>query len=312
MACRSRSCESLQTEAGMRLSFRHDREMWKNGVRVITFDALQEALPSPARQVIAVGSGKGGVGKSTVSLNLALALAEGGSAVGLLDADFHGPNIPLMVGLKREKWTVNWTMASRRPADQQPIPPIERFGLKIMSAGFILGEDQPLTLDAGTMRFLIQQLVRQVDWGDLAYMVVDLPPGTADTQQMLLKSLSLAGAVLVVTPQDVAHLDARKAITMFARAGVPLLGAVENMSGFLCPHCGEPIDIFSRVPAERAIWAQGVRRLGMVPLDPAVSGAGDTGRPIVVDQPQSRQAEAFRSIAQHIRRALQDLEENAS
>jgi len=162
--------------------------------------------PSPARFVVAVASGKGGVGKSTVSLNLALALAERG----LLDADMYGPNIPLMVGLTRKTWTGDWTVA--RQGKQIAIQPVERYGLKIMSAGFLLGEDQPMIFEALTVRMLLTQLAQQVVWGELDYLVIDLPPGTADLQQNLLHDLSLSGGVLVVTPQDVAHLDGKKAL----------------------------------------------------------------------------------------------------
>jgi ATP-binding protein involved in chromosome partitioning len=258
---------------------------------------------APARFTIAVGSGKGGVGKSTVSLNLALALAETGSPVGVLDADFAGPNIPLMVGLKREKWTIDWTLAHRR--EQPLIPPTERYGLKIMSAGFIIAEDQPLVLDAQTTSFLSRQLVRQVDWGDLEYLIVDLPPGTGDTQQILLRQLAFTGAILIVTPQDVAHLDGKKAIGLFERAKVPLLGAVENMSGYLCPHCGKSVDVFSRVPEERSVWTLGVPRLGAIPLDPTISQAGDQGTPLLVKHPRSRQADAFRAVARAVREKLE-------
>lgn len=263
------------------------------------------AQRSPARQVIAVGSGKGGVGKSTVSLNLALALAERGENVGILDADFYGPNIPLMVGLKREKWAGDWTMARGRGQAEQRIPATERFGLKIMSAGFIIAEDQPLILDGQSVRFLIRQLTVKVMWGDLDFLIVDLPPGTADVQQILIRELTLTAALLVVTPQDVAHLDGKKAVQMFRRADVPILGAVENMSGLVCPHCGTLVDVFSRVPEDRAIWALGISRLGAIPLDPTVSHAGDSGTPVLVAYPASPQSDAFRELARRVVETLQ-------
>ena len=256
---------------------------------------------SPARFVIAVASGKGGVGKSTVSLNLAL--AERGLSVGLLDADLYGPNIPLMVGLTRKTWTGDWTVA--RQGKQIAIQPVERYGLKIMSAGFLLGEDQPMIFEALTVRLLLTQLTQQVAWGDLDYLVIDLPPGTADLQQNLLQDLSLSGVALVVTPQDVAHLDGKKALQHYRRASVPVLGAIENMSGFLCPHCGEPIDIFARVHPSRAIWTMDVEKLGAVPLDPTISQSGDTGHPLLIAQPASPQATAFRQIAQRLMEKLQ-------
>ena len=243
------------------------------------------------------------MGKSTVSLNLTLALAEGGAAVGLLDADLYGPNIPLMVGLTRKEWSGEWTVA--RKGRQASITPIERYGMKIMSAGFLLGEDQPMALDAITMSLLFQQLLHQVAWGALEYLLIDLPPGTADLQQHLLRELKLSGAVLVVTPQDVAHLDGKKALQYFRRADVPILGAVENMSGFLCPHCGQTIDIFARVPESRAIWQMDVEKLGAVPLDPALSQAGDRGRPLLIAQPESPQTQAFRAIARQVKARLE-------
>ncbi len=262
----------------------------------------QKLQQSPARHTIAVGSGKGGVGKSTVSLNLALALAADGAAVGVLDADLYGPNIPLMVGLARNAWSTGWTIASR---EQTPLPPIERYGLKIMSAGFIIAEDQPMGVSGATVRMLLTQLLTQVAWGALDYLVIDLPPGTADVQQGLLQTIPLSGAVLVVTPQDVAHLDGRKALRQYTDAKVPVLGGVENMSGFVCPHCGEISDIFARVSEARSIWALGVDKLGAIPLDPALSRAGDTGRPLLVADPHSPQAAAFRYVAQRLKDKLE-------
>jgi ATP-binding protein involved in chromosome partitioning len=257
----------------------------------------------PAQYVIGVGSGKGGVGKSTVSLNLALALAEGGAPVGLLDADLYGPNIPLMVGLTRSTWAGNWTIASRAP--QTMLEPMERFGIKVMSVGFLIAEDQPLLLDATIMRFMMDQLIWQVNWGNPRYLVVDLPPGTADIQQMLLKEIGFAGAVLVVTPQDVAHLDGKKAVQQFRKAGVRILGAVENMSGFVCPHCGRQSEVFPQVPDSRSIWSMGIERLGVVPLHPVVSEGGDRGRAVLLSQPDSVLAAMFRAIAARIVAQLQ-------
>lgn len=259
----------------------------------------------PARFTVAVGSGKGGVGKSTVALNLALALREGGAAVGLLDADVYGPNIPLMVGLTRKEWTGDWELARNQELGRaRPLPPIERYGLKIMSAGFILGEDQPMILPAPTVALLIGQLVRQVSWGALDYLIIDLPPGTADVQHALLRELTLSGAIVVVTPQDVAHLDGKKAVQMYRRARVPVLGAVENMSGFNCPHCGQQVEIFSRVPDARAIWSMGIDRLAAVPVDPSVSEGGDRGRPVLVAHPQSALSVAFRQAARRLEEKL--------
>lgn len=253
------------------------------------------------RAIIAVGSGKGGVGKSTVSLNLALAFAEAGDRVGLLDADLYGPNIPLMVGLVREQWGRGWTLASG--TTKHTLPVVERFGLRIMSAGFVLGDDQPLA-DSSLARLIAAQFLWHTDWGELDYLIVDLPPGTGGVQQALLASARFAGAVLVVTPQHVAHQDAKKALQMYRRAGVRILGGVENMSSLTCPDCGRSLDLFARVPEPRSLWAAGVDRLGDIPLDPAISEAGDTGRPLLVSKPDSAQAHAFRRIATELRRRL--------
>jgi ATP-binding protein involved in chromosome partitioning len=244
--------------------------------------------------VLAVGSGKGGVGKSTVSLNLALALAERGRQVGLLDADLYGPNIPLMVGITKHRWTETWTLARRgRPR----LAPVERHGLKIVSAGFILGEDQPLGVEGVTAQMMVRQLLEDVDWGDLDVLVVDLPPGTADIQQVLLKTVPLTGALVVATPQYVAHLDGRKAVRMFQQHRVPVVGWIENMGPMLCPHCGRPVEVFPEVPRERSLAAMGVARLGSIPFDPALGRAGDTGQVLVGGSDRGPVVTAFRDLA---------------
>lgn len=251
----------------------------------------------PARSTIAIASGKGGVGKSTVSLNLALALAEAGQAVGLLDADFYGPDIPRMIGLARHheaRYLDLWTAGAAQ------VEPLERFGIRFMSAGFLVAENQSLSLQSGLVELLIVRLTRGVDWGDLDHLVVDLPPGTADLQQQLMQRVSLSGAVLVVTPQDVAHLDAKKVLDHCRRFNVPVLGAVENMAGMTCPDCGSTHDVFPRVSRERSIWAEGVEQLGSIPLDPEVARSGDEGRPLLLSHPSSPQAEAFRALARRL------------
>jgi ATP-binding protein involved in chromosome partitioning len=166
--------------------------------------------------------------------------------------------------------------------------------------GFLIAEDQPLMLDANTMQFMMSQLIWQVNWGHPRYLIVDLPPGTADIQQMLLREIGFAGAVLVVTPQDVAHLDGKKAVQQYRKAGVRILGAVENMSGFVCPHCGERSAIFPPVREARAIWSMGVDRLGVVPLDPLISEGGDHGKAVLLSRPESAPAAEFRTIAARI------------
>jgi ATP-binding protein involved in chromosome partitioning len=248
---------------------------------------------SPARYVVAVGSGKGGVGKSTVSLHVALALARRGLTVGLLDADVYGPDIPLMLNLARHEDAGRWDFWRRGDVRHQPI---ESHGLRIMSVGFLLGERQALTLGAPLLTAALRQLVHQVEWGQLDVLLLDLPPGTADLQQQLVGVVSLDGAVVVVGPQDVAHLDARKFLSFLRDADVPVLGAVENMSGLECPHCGERIDIFTPVPESRSVWAEGVPLLGRVPLDPAL-GSLDGSTPA--------QGQAFDAVAGKVFDALQ-------
>jgi ATP-binding protein involved in chromosome partitioning len=221
----------------------------------------------PARFVVAVGSGKGGVGKSTVSLHVAAALGRRGLAVGLLDADLYGPDIPLMVNLTRRERARQWELWRRTGIRHEPI---DRHGIRIMSVGFLLGERQALAMPALLLTAALKQLIEQVDWGSLDILLIDLPPGTADLQQQLLGVVALDGAVVVVGPQDVAHLDAQKFIDFLGDAGVRTLGGIENMSGLVCPHCGERIEVFTPVAAARSIWSQGVTNLGRIPLDPAL------------------------------------------
>jgi len=254
------------------------------------------------RHVIAVGSGKGGVGKSTVSLNLALALAQRGLDVGLLDADLYGPNIPVMVGLTKHRWTEYWTLAEPGRRTNR-YAPVVRHGLKIASAGFILGEDQPLGVEALTATTIMKQLLHDVEWGDPDYLIVDLPPGTADIQQVLLKAIPLTGALIVATPQYVAHLDARKAVRMYQHHHVPVLGWIENMAPMPCPHCGQPVAIFPEVPAARSIRSLGIEPLGSIPFDPALGVAGDIGRSLM-DGGEGGPAGAFRALAETLVRTL--------
>ncbi|MHB8470549.1 MAG: P-loop NTPase [Gaiellaceae bacterium] len=219
-------------------------------------------------KIVAVASGKGGVGKSTVSLNLARALAARGAAAGLLDADVYGPDIPLMLGIKQTRELSSWSLGRNPRFGKVELEPVERLGLKVMSVGFLLAEGQALAMPATLVELVGRQLIHDVRWGELDYLIVDLPPGTADLQQQLFASAGLAGAIVVVGPQDAAHLDARKLVAMLRDAGVPVLGAVENMCGFRCPHCDEPIEVFPPVAPERSILRE-VPLLGSIPLDPA-------------------------------------------
>jgi len=246
----------------------------------------------PARYIVAVGSGKGGVGKSTVSLHLALALARRGLAVGLLDADVYGPDIPIMVNLARHEDARRLDFWRRGDVRHEPV---DAHGIRIMSVGFLLGERQALTLGAPLLSAALRQLIHQVEWGQLDILLLDLPPGTADLQQQLVGVVSLDGAVVVVGPQDVAHLDARKFVTFLRGADVALLGAVENMSGLQCPHCGEQIEVFPPVMESRSLWAEDVPLLGRIPLDPSL-GTFD-GEP--------SQGAAFDAVAAQIFDALE-------
>jgi ATP-binding protein involved in chromosome partitioning len=254
---------------------------------------------------IAVTSGKGGVGKSTVSLNLALALRERGATVGVLDADFYGPDIPLMVNLKRTIPLKRWMLGRTLERDPLRLEPVERYGLKLMSVGFLVGEDQALAMPAQLLSGALRQLLADVEWGELDVLVIDLPPGTADLQQQLIDLVDLGGALIVVGPQDVAHLDGRKVLDMLRAADVRVLGGVENMAGLVCPHCGEVVEVFPPAPEARSLWAAGVARLGSLPLDPAVARAGDEGRPVFLAVPTGPVATAYRALAGEVADALE-------
>jgi ATP-binding protein involved in chromosome partitioning len=222
-------------------------------------------------QLIAVASGKGGVGKSTVSLGLARALTRRGRSVGLLDADLYGPDIPLMLGLKQTRELRRWDLGRNPRFGRVAIEPLEVEGFKVMSVGFLLAEPQMFAMPAMLSSFIGDQLVKNVRWGDLDYLVIDLPPGTADLQQHIFSTMGLAGAIVVVGPQDAAHLDARKILSLLRDAAVPVLGGVENMRGFRCPHCGEVHDVFPPVAEERSLFRE-VELLVSIPLDPGLGG----------------------------------------
>jgi ATP-binding protein involved in chromosome partitioning len=236
--------------------------------------AEQPKLPIPGvRNLIAVGSGKGGVGKTTVSVNLSIALARLGHKVGLLDADVYGPNVPLMMGVR-----------STPSAIGERIQPIEKNGVRIMSMGFLNPGDKPLVWRGPMLHSVIQQFLRGVDWGELDYLVIDLPPGTGDVQLTLIQTAPLTGAVVVTTPSDVSLEDARKAIHMFQQVRVPILGVVENMSYLKCPHCGERVDVFSYGGGRKTAENMNVPFLGELALDPAVRIGGDSGKPITLTE----------------------------
>jgi len=248
------------------------------------------ALVPGARAIVAVASGKGGVGKSTVAANLALGLHANGLKVGVLDADIYGPSMPRMLGI------------SGRPvsADGKMLSPMRNYGLKCMSMGFLVAEDTPMIWRGPMVMSALQQMLKDVDWGELDIMIVDMPPGTGDAQLTMAQQVPLAGAVIVSTPQDIALIDARKGLNMFRKVNVPVLGIVENMSYFLCPHCGERSDIFSHGGARREAERLGTDFLGEVPLDIAIRETSDEGRPISAAAPDGAHARLFRDIAARV------------
>jgi ATP-binding protein involved in chromosome partitioning len=253
-----------------------------------------EPLPG-VKHVIAVASGKGGVGKSTVACNLAVGLAKLGLEVGVLDADLFGPSMPKLFGI------------SAKPAlaaDGQKLVPLESSGVKIMSIGFLIEEGAPVIWRGPMVMSALNQLLREVEWGELDVLVVDMPPGTGDTQLTMAQNVPLAGAVIVSTPQDLALIDARRGIAMFGQVKVPLIGVVENMSYFLCPHCGARTDVFSHGGARKEAEKLRVPFLGEVPLDAAVRALSDEGRPVVAAMPESPQASALIEIARRVAETL--------
>lgn len=244
------------------------------------------------RHVVAVASGKGGVGKSTVAANLAVALEATGARVGLCDCDLYGPSIALMFGVDREGATAT---------EDERLIPVEAYDLKLMSMGFLLGDDAPAILRGPMVTRLTQQFLRRVVWGELDYLVLDLPPGTGDIQLTIVQSVALTGAVIVTTPQEVALIDARKAAAMFAKTNVPVLGIVENMSYFLCPSDGKRYDIFGAGGGEREAARLRVPLLGQVPIDIPTREGGDRGLPVVLGEPAGAVAREFGVIAQRLR-----------
>jgi ATP-binding protein involved in chromosome partitioning len=292
--------EAVERLAGVRsvkVGVRHRLEgspalrMAGSSPSVAAAGALDADLIPGVRHAVAVASGKGGVGKSTIAVNLATALAAQGARVGLLDADVYGPSIPLMTGVDEQ------------PAltPDRTLVPLERFGVRLMSLGFLVDRESAVIWRGPMVMKALEQLLRDVHWGELDYLVVDMPPGTGDAQLTLSQRVRLAGAVIVTTPQDVALADARKGVAMFRKVDVPVLGIVENMSYFVCPQCAARTDVFGhgggRAEAERL----GVPFLGEVPLDAAIRARSDAGVPIVTADPSSAQARALAEIAARVR-----------
>jgi ATP-binding protein involved in chromosome partitioning len=265
----------------------------------------QSGLLPGVDHFVAVSSGKGGVGKSTVAANLAVALARQGRRVGLLDADIYGPNIPIMFGEKRRPQVTGARGAER-------IVPLETHGVKLMSLGFLLEEEQPAIMRGPLVTGVLRQFLEQVEWGELDVLVIDLPPGTGDAQLSLVQTIDLDGALMVTTPQEVSTGDVRRAIRMFERVNTDVLGVVENMSGFVCPGCGERHDIFGTGGGRTLAETMDVPFLGEVPLDTAVRTAGDTGQPTAVSAPDSPAGKAFVEIAGRVMAALEGAMEGAS
>jgi len=262
---------------------------WTAAVRRASPQAAQQLVPG-VKNIIAVASGKGGVGKTTVSANLAVALAMEGASVGLLDADITGPNVPLMMGVEGQP---------RATADNR-ILPLERYGVKVISIQFFVPEGQPIVWRGPLVGGAIQQFLRDVEWGELDYLVVDLPPGTSDAQLTLAQAVPISGTLLVTTPQDVAIADVEKALAMFKRMSVPVLGIVENMSTFVCAHCGEVTEIFGRDGGERFAKRHEIEYFGSIPLDIRVRQGGDAGVPAVAQRDPGPAAEVMRQLARTV------------
>jgi ATP-binding protein involved in chromosome partitioning len=251
----------------------------------------QGPFPLPGvSNIIAVGSGKGGVGKTTIAVNLAVALAKMGYRTGLLDADIYGPNVPLMMNINSQP----------RVLTENRIEPLQNLGVKIISVGFLNPGDKPLVWRGPMLHQIIRQFLQQVVWGELDYLVVDLPPGTGDVVISLFQTVPLTGAVVVSTPSDVSLQDARKAIEMFRTGRVDILGIVENMSHFVCPHCHQEIDIFSKGGVERTALQFGVPFLGSIELDPDIRKGGDTGKPAVLEGETSPHAKSLYDFTKQV------------
>ncbi len=260
----------------------------------------QQPAPQPlpgVAHVVAVGSGKGGVGKTTVAVNLAVALSKLGYKVGLIDADIYGPNVPMMLGVTRQPNIVG----------ENRIEPIFSHGVKFISVGLISPGDKPMVMRGPMLHQIIRQFLQQVEWGVLDFLIVDLPPGTGDVVISLVQTVPLTGAVVVSTPSDVSLQDARKALEMFHQVKVEVIGIVENMSHFTCPHCQQVIDIFSSGGAERTAAQFGLEFLGSLELDPSIRKGGDSGLPVTLAGPESEIAKGFYEIARKVASAAVEI-----
>lgn len=253
---------------------------------------INSLLPG-VKNTIAVASGKGGVGKSTVAVNLSLALAKSGAKVGLIDADIYGPSIPLMLGIKDKPQIFQDTKTAK-------MVPLENYGIKVISIGFLIEDDAPVIWRGPMASGAIKQFMSDVHWGDLDYLVFDLPPGTGDIQLTLVQTIPLSGAVVVTTPQNMSLIDVRKAIRMFQRVNVPILGIVENMSYFIAPDTGKKYDIFGNGGGNRLASELSIPLLGAIPINPNIRVGGDAGKPIVFDSPESEEAQKIIDISKNM------------
>ena len=262
----------------------------KHQQSVASANGKSPELAPGVKNIIAVASGKGGVGKSTTALNVAISLGLQGLKVGILDADIYGPSLPRMIGVNEKP----------KSQDGKTLEPIQKYGLKCMSIGFLVPEDTPTIWRGPMVMSALEQMLKDVIWGNLDALVVDMPPGTGDAQLTMSQRVPLAGAVIVSTPQDIALLDARKGLNMFKKVNVPVLGIVENMSTFICPKCGEPTDIFGTGGAEQEALRLGVDFLGGIPLHKDIRTTSDDGTPIVLESPDSIHSKSYRDIASAI------------
>ena len=283
----------LAGEGNVRLDF--DIQEPPNAPGATSSDKLGKSSLPGVKRVIAVASGKGGVGKSTVASNLAVALARTGARVGLCDCDLYGPSIAHMLGTHERPWQ----------NEEQQIVPVERHGLQLMSMGLLLDDDSPVIVRGPIATRYTQQFLRQCAWDNLDYLVLDLPPGTGDIQLTIVQTVALDGAVIVTTPQEVALIDARKAVAMFQKVNVPILGLIENMSHFICPSDGQIYHIFGQGGGEHEAKRLGVPLLGRIPIEIRVREAGDQGHPVALDEPDTSQASrAFQEVAVKVRAAV--------
>jgi ATP-binding protein involved in chromosome partitioning len=250
-------------------------------------------------RTLAVASGKGGVGKTTVTVNLALALAQTGVRVGLFDADIYGPNVPLMLGIHQRK-TARGLLPIARANRAPYIEPLERFGLNVMSIGLLIAETDTVLPDPRYAGMIVSQTIQDILWGQLDYLLIDLPPGTGEPQQSLVNIVAIDGAIVVTTPQDLSLLDAGRSLGLFRQANVPILGVIENMSYLTCPHCGERIEVFHRSDRRWRLSDESLELLGRIPMGLAISRGIDSGHPLLQDEPDTAEAALFRAIADRI------------